>query len=482
MNAAQGAAGGMPATLFDKIWAMHAIRELGEGVSLLHVDRHLLHDLEGGPRLDDLRAAGRTVARPDLTFATPDHAMSSAPDRNTDTHPPGGRLLRSLRRGTAWAGIRLFDLGSLAQGIVHVIGPEQGLTLPGSLIVCPDSHTCTHGGFGALAFGIGASEVVHVLATQTLRQRRPRTMRIRFEGGLGDGVTAKDMILHAIGRFGTAGARGHAIEYAGSAVRALGPEGRLTLCNLSIEMGAKVGMVAPDDRIYQFLADKPFSPQGALFDRAVAHWRTLPGDDDAHFDIEHLIDAGAIAPQVTWGTSPEDVLPIDGRVPDPAAQPDAARRASMQRALDYMGLAPGQAIAGTPVDRVFIGSCTNSRLSDLREAARVAAGRHVAPGVTAWVVPGSEQTRRNAEAEGLHRIFLAAGFEWRMPGCSMCVAANGETVAPGQRSISTTNRNFVGRQGPGARTHLASPAMAAAAAVNGRIVDVRSMTNAGAQS
>ena len=475
MSATSHSAGRTPATLFDKIWAMHAIRELGEGVSLLHVDRHLLHDLEGGPRIADLRASGRTVARPDLTFATPDHAMSSAPDRNTDTYAPGGRLVRSLRRGTAWAGIRLFDLDSPAQGIVHVVGPEQGLTLPGSLIVCPDSHTCTHGGFGALAFGIGASEVVHVLATQTLRQRRPRTMRIRFEGTLGTGVTAKDMILFAIGKLGTAGARGHAVEYAGSAVRALGPEARLTLCNLSIEMGAKVGMVAPDESIYQYLADKPFSPRGALFDAAVAHWRTLPSDDGARFDVEHVFDVANIVPQVTWGTSPEDVLPVDGRVPDPASAADPDRREAMQRMLDYMGLVPGQSIAGTPVDRVFIGSCTNSRITDLRAAADVANGRKVAPGLTAWVVPGSEETRRQAEAEGLDRIFLAAGFEWRKPGCSMCVAANGETVAPGQRSVSTTNRNFVGRQGPGARTHLVSPAMAAAAAVTGRIVDVRTL-------
>ncbi|HEY4066807.1 MAG TPA: 3-isopropylmalate dehydratase large subunit [Burkholderiaceae bacterium] len=462
-----------PSTLFDKIWAAHTIKPLGDGVDLLHVDRHLIHDLEAGPRLNDLQRAGHGVARNDLTFATPDHAVSSAVGRTTDTYPTGGRLLRAMRRGTARTGIRMFDLGSPGQGIVHVVGPEQGLTLPGSLIVCGDSHTCTHGGFGALAFGIGSSEVGHVLATQTLRQRRPKTMRLRFDGRLGAGVTAKDMILHAIGRLGTAAGRGHAVEYAGAAVRALSLDARLTLCNLSIEMGAKIGMVAPDDRVYADLEGKPFAPTGALFDRAVAYWRGLPTDDGAVFDREEVIDVNAIAPQVTWGTSPQDVLPIDGHVPDPADEPDAERRLSAQRALEYMGLVPKQPLAGLPVDWVFIGSCANSRLSDLREAAQVARGRQVAAGVRAWVVPGSEETKRRAEAEGLHHTFLAAGFEWRSPGCSMCLAANGETVPPGQRSVSTSNRNFVGRQGPGARTHLASPAMAAAAAVSGHLVDVR---------
>jgi 3-isopropylmalate/(R)-2-methylmalate dehydratase large subunit len=382
-----------------------------------------------------------------------------------------------MRRATARSGIRMFDLGSAEQGIVHVMGPEQGLTLPGSLIVCGDSHTCTHGGFGALAFGIGSSEVGHVLATQTLRQRRPKTMRLRFEGRLGRGITAKDMILHAIGKLGTAAGRGFAVEYAGSAVRALTPDARLTLCNLSIEMGAKIGMVAPDDSIYAYLAGRTFSPAGAMFERAVEHWRSLPSDEGAVFDREERIDVAEIAPQITWGTSPQDVLPIDGRAPDPAGEPDAERRQSMQRALDYMGLAPGQALAGTPIDWVFIGSCANSRLSDLREAAQVARGRHVAAGVRAWVVPGSEETKRLAEAEGLHRQFTDAGFEWRSPGCSMCLAANGELVPPGQRSVSTSNRNFVGRQGPGARTHLASPAMAAAAAVAGHLVDVRRLAD-----
>ncbi len=462
-----------PRTLFDKIWDAHLITQLEDGVSLLHIDRHFIHDLEAGPRLNDLQRNGYAVARNDLTFATPDHAVSTAVGRRTDTYPTGGKLLRAMRRGTARSGIRMFDIGSAGQGIVHVVGPEQGLTLPGSLIVCGDSHTCTHGGLGALAFGIGSSEVGHVLATQTLRQRRPKTLRLRFDGVLPPGITAKDMILHAIGRFGTAAGRGHAVEYAGSAVRSLSLDGRLTLCNLSIEMGAKIGMVAPDESVYAYLEGRPFAPADALFERAVAYWRTLPSDEEARFDQELAIDVAAIAPQITWGTSPQDVLAIDARVPEPSEESDLERRQAMIRSLEYMGLRPGQALAGTPVDWVFIGSCANSRLSDLREAAQVARGRKVAPGVRAWVVPGSEETKRLAEAEGLHREFLEAGFEWRSPGCSMCLAANGETVAPGQRSVSTSNRNFVGRQGPGARTHLASPASAAASAVAGCLTDVR---------
>jgi 3-isopropylmalate/(R)-2-methylmalate dehydratase large subunit len=460
-------------TLFDKIWDRHEILRFDDGTSLLHIDRHLIHDLEAGPGLERLRNAARPVARPDLTFATPDHAVASAPGRTTDTNPTGGRLLRDMRRGTAASGIRMFDIGELGQGIVHVIGPEQGLTQPGSLIVCGDSHTCTHGGLGALAFGIGSSEVLHVLATQTLRQRRPKTMRLRFEGTPGTGVTAKDMILHAIGALGTAGGRGYAVEYAGSAVRGLSLDARLTLCNLSIEMGAKIGMIAADERVYEYLEGRPYAPQGELFAEAVASWRQLASDEGARFDAEHLIDVEDIAPQITWGTSPQDVVPVTGRVPDPAVEPNAERRAAMVDSLNYMGLQAGQLLVGTKVDCVFIGSCANGRLSDLREAARVVAGRQVATGVRAWVVPGSEETKRRAEAEGLHRTFRNAGFEWREPSCSMCLAANGDILQPGERCISTSNRNFVGRQGPGARTHLASPAMAAAAAVAGRIVDIR---------
>jgi len=462
----------MSATLFDKIWDGHVVADLGDGYALLHVDRHLLHDLGGGRAVADIREKGYRVRRPGLTFATPDHAITSAPGR-ADTTEVGRRLLEDLRSLSRDNGVRLFDLGEPGQGIVHVVGPEQGLSLPGALLVCGDSHTCTHGGMGALAFGIGSSEVAHVLATQALVQRRPKRMRVRFEGALAPGVAPKDIILYLIGEIGAAGGNGHAVEYAGSAIRALTVEGRLTLCNLSIELGAKIGMVAPDDTTFSYLAGRPFTPKGALWDEAVAHWRRLPSDDDAVFDREVEIDVGKIAPQITWGTSPEQVIAVDGRIPDPAAMADAGKRRAAEAALEYMGLAPGAAIAGTPIDWVFIGSCTNSRISDLRAAAEVVRRGKVAAGVHAWVVPGSEGVKRQAEAEGLDRIFKTAGFEWREPGCSMCLAANGETVPRGQRSVSTSNRNFVGRQGPGARTHLASPAMAAAAALAGAIADVR---------
>jgi len=460
-------------TLFEKVWAQHEIARLPSGVSLLHIDRHLIHDLEAAPGLARIEERGYRVRRPDLTFATPDHAVASAPGRTTDTSPSGGRLLRDLRRRAATSGIKLFDLGQAGQGIVHVVGPELGLSQPGMTIVCGDSHTCTHGGLGALAFGIGSSEVAHVLATQTLRQKRPGTMRLWFDGRLPSGITAKDLILHTIGQLGTAAGRGFAVEYAGPAIRALSVEERLTVCNMSIELGAKIGMIAPDDSVYEFLAGRRYTPEGALFDAAVSYWRTLPGDADAVFDEEHRLDASDIAPQITWGTSPQDVMAIDGRIPDPAQEPDAARRLSLENALDYMGLEPGATLEGTKVDWVFIGSCINSRLSDLRLAAGHIAGRKVADGVRAWVVPGSELVKRAAEAEGLDTIFREAGFEWREPSCSMCLAANGDRIAPGERSVSTTNRNFVGRQGPGARTHLASPATAVAAAVTGRITDVR---------
>jgi 3-isopropylmalate/(R)-2-methylmalate dehydratase large subunit len=380
-----------------------------------------------------------------------------------------------MRRHLSGSGIRFFDLGQPGQGIVHVMGPELGLTQPGMLVVCGDSHTCTHGGLGALAFGIGSSELTHVLATQTLIQRRPRTMRVRFEGRLPVGVTAKDLILTLIGHIGAAAGTGYAVEYAGSAIRDLPVEGRLTICNLSIELGAKMGLIAPDEKTYDYLRGRPYAPQGEMWDRAVAAWRKLPSDPDAAFDREVVIDVEKIIPQVTWGISPEHVIGVDGRVPNPSEVADAARRAAIETAIDYMGLTPGAPIAGTPVDWVFIGSCTNSRLSDLRAAAEIARGRKVASNVRAWVVPGSEIVKRDAVAEGLDKIFTDAGFEWREPGCSMCLAANGEVVAPGQRSVSTSNRNFVGRQGPRARTHLASPASAAAAAIAGAIADVRTM-------
>jgi 3-isopropylmalate/(R)-2-methylmalate dehydratase large subunit len=461
-------------TLFAKIWDAHVVADLGDNAYLLHVDRHLLHDLGGSRGLLDLKRRGIPVHSPHLTFATPDHAISSARGR-AGTSKIGTELLEALRVETKEAGIRLFDIDEPGQGIVHVMGPELGLSLPGCLIVCGDSHTCTHGGMGALAFGVGSSELAHVLATQTLVQRRPKTMRVDFAGEMATGVTPKDLILRLNGEIGAAGGTGYAVEYAGSAIRALGVEGRLTICNLSIELGAKMGFVAPDDTTYAYIEGRRFAPKGVLWDRAVEAWRQLPSNADAQFDREVAIDVGAIAPQITWGTSPEHVIAVDQRIPDPAKIGDPSRRGGMEAALDYMGLEPGEPIAGTKVDWVFIGSCTNSRLSDLRAAAAVVRGRKVAEGVRAWVVPGSETVKRDAVAEGLDRVFLDAGFEWREPGCSMCLAANGETVPPGQRSVSTSNRNFVGRQGPRARTHLASPAMAAAAAIAGAIADVRRM-------
>ena len=461
-------------TMLDKIWDQHVIFRVSDDTDLLHVDRHLLHDLGGSRGLLDLKSRDLKVHSPELTFATPDHAISSAPGR-AGTSKIGLELLASLRTETSASGIQLFDVDEPGQGIVHVIGPELGLSLPGSLIVCGDSHTCTHGGLGALAFGIGSSELTHVLATQTLIQRRPKTMRVKFEGKLPLGVTAKDMILALIGHAGVAAGTGYAVEYAGSAIRDLPVEGRFTICNLSIEFGAKMGMVAPDDKTYQYVKGRRYAPEGAMWERALKAWKQLPSDANAVFDKEITIDVTKIKPQVTWGISPEHVIGVDGNIPDPATVEDPARRAALETALDYMGLKAGAPIAGTPVDWVFIGSCTNSRLSDLRAAAEVARGRKVAPGVRAWVVPGSETVKRDAVAEGLDKVFTEAGFEWREPGCSMCLAANGEVVTPGQRSVSTSNRNFIGRQGPQARTHLASPASAAAAAIAGAIADVRTM-------
>ncbi len=461
-------------TLFEKVWNRHVVSELGDGYALLYISRHLMHD-GGSQAFQALKQRGLPVRNPELTFATFDHIISTRPGRTAETNPALTPRLYSMRADAKAAGVRLFDLGEPGQGIVHVIGPELGLTLPGTLLVCGDSHTCTHGGMGALAFGIGSSEVVHVLATQTIVQRRPKLMRATFEGTPASGVTAKDMILHLIGVIGAAGGTGYAVEYAGTAIRALDIEGRLTMCNLSIELGAKCGMVAPDEVTFAHLEDRAFVPKGAAWEAAVADWRTLPSDPDAIFDQEVAIDVGEIAPQITWGTSPEHVVGVDGHIPDPKTVGDTERRNALEAALDYMGLTAGAPIAGTPVDWVFIGSCTNSRISDLRAAASVAKGRRVAATVRAWVVPGSENVKRQAEAEGLDEVFKSAGFEWREPGCSMCLAMNNETVPPGQRSVSTSNRNFVGRQGPGARTHLASPAMAAAAALAGCIVDVRGM-------
>lgn len=465
---------GAPRTMFAKIWDSHVIADLGNDTALLHADRHILHDLGGALALLDLKERGLAVHNPELTIATPDHTISSSPGR-AGTNRKGMECWIGLREETAAVGIRLFDVDQPGQGIVHVMGPELGISLPGSLIVVGDSHTCTQGGIGALAFGIGASELVHVLATQALNQRRPKTMRVSFEGRMGHGVTPKDLILALIGKIGVGGGVGYAVEYAGSALRDMPVEGRLTVCNLSIELGAKMGMVAPDEKTFAFLAGSPCAPKGAMWLRAIDAWQKLPSDPGAVFDREVEIDVAEIAPQITWGTSPEHVIAVSGRIPDPAAIEDAERRGAVQAALSYMGLQGGAPIMGTPVDWVFIGSCTNGRLSDLRAAAEVVRGRKVASSVHAWVVPGSEMVKRDAMAEGLDKIFTEAGFDWREPGCSMCLAANGEQVPPEQRSVSTSNRNFVGRQGPRARTHLASPSMAAAAAIAGRIVDVRKM-------
>jgi 3-isopropylmalate/(R)-2-methylmalate dehydratase large subunit len=462
-----------PRTMFEKIWTRHRILEREDGQTLLYVDRHLVHD--GAPTaFAALRKRGLRPRAPERIVATPDHYVPTD-TREVEAIPDATNrgMVEALSRDAAECGFELFDLKSERQGIVHVVGPETGLSQPGILLVCPDSHTSTHGALGALAFGIGMTEVCHVLATQALWQRKPKTMRIAVEGALAPGVMAKDVILAIIARVGTAGATGHVIEYAGAVIRNLSIEGRLTVCNMSIEAGARAGMVAPDETTFAYLADRPYAPTGKDWDRALARWRALPSDPGAAFDAEVTIDASEIAPMVTWGTSPEDALPITGRVPDPDIAPDAARRDSARRALDYMGLTPGVPLDSIAIDRVFIGSCTNSRIEDLRVAASVARGRKVAAGVRAWVVPGSTPVKRQAEAEGLDTVFRGAGFEWRDPGCSMCLGTNGEIAAPGERVASTSNRNFVGRQGPGARTHLMSPAMAAAAAVTGQLTDVR---------
>ncbi|HEY0182483.1 MAG TPA: 3-isopropylmalate dehydratase large subunit [Rhodopila sp.] len=458
----------MPKTLLEKIWDAHAIVTREDGASLLWVDRHFVH--EGSfHAFGMLDHAGRRVLRPDLTFGVTDHYVPSHSRALPIADPEVAGMIDRLRGNARHNGFDLMDPNDPRQGIVHVAGPEQGLTLPGLTIVCGDSHTSTHGAFGALGFGIGASEVSHVLATQTIWQRRPHAMRIAIDGTLPAGVAAKDLILSIIGKIGAGGATGHVIEYAGSAIRALGMEARMTICNMSIEAGARAGMVAPDDTTFAFLAGRPRAPRD--FDAAVAAWRTLPTDDDARFDREITLSAAEIAPTVTWGTSPETALPITASVPDPAGASDAAGRGRIAEQLDYMGLQPGQALDGIRIDRVFIGSCTNGRLSDLRAAAAVLRGRRAT--VPGLVVPGSVPVKRQAEAEGLDRVFLGAGLQWGEPGCSMCVGMNGDLVPPGERCAATSNRNFVGRQGPGARTHLMSPAMAAAAAIAGALTDVR---------
>ena len=459
-------------TLFDKIWSAHLVETLASDAALLYIDRHLVHEVTSPQAFDGLRVNGRRVRRPDATLAVPDHNVPTAHRDQEITDPESRLQVATLVENVAEFGVPFIPLNDVRQGIVHVIGPEQGASLPGMTIVCGDSHTATPGALGALAFGIGTSEVEHVLATQTLVQAKAKSMRVRVEGQLGAGVTAKDMALYIIGRIGTGGGTGYVIEYAGEAVRGLSMAGRMTLCNMSIESGARAGLVAPDDTTFDYIRGRPMAPKGADFDAAVAYWRTLVSDEDAVFDHEVVLDAADIAPMITWGTSPEAVIPVTGQVPDPAEITDPAIRANQERMLDYMALVPGP-ILGTPVDVVFIGSCTNARIEDIRAAAAIANGRKVAEGVRALVVPGSGLVKLQAEAEGLDNVLTDAGFEWRDPGCSMCLGMNEDKLTPGQRCVSTSNRNFEGRQGPGGRTHLASPAMAAAAAVAGRIVDCR---------
>ena len=465
----------MSATLFEKVWRRHEVLKDDEA-TLLYIDRHLIHEVTSPQAFEGLRLAGRVVRRPDLTFATLDHNVPT--ENQLDIRDPlSRRQVETLRANCREFGVNLYDMGSGHQGIVHVIGPELGLTLPGLTIVCGDSHTSTHGAFGALAFGIGTSEVEHVLATQTLWQgARPKSLGVEVTGRLAPGLEPKDIILAIIRAIGTGGATGHVLEYYGPAISSLTMEGRMTVCNMSIEAGARAGLIGPDDTTFAYLArgDRPFAPKGAAFDAAVADWKSLRTDDPSAFDRRVTIDASSLVPQVTWGTNPAMTVDVTGRVPEPGEVPFASRD-DARRALDYMGLTPGTPIDAIPVDVVFIGSCTNGRIEDLRTAARVFRGRKVAPGVRALVVPGSEEVRDRAVAEGLDRIFSEAGAEWRQSGCSMCLAMNPDRLSPGQRSASTSNRNFEGRQGPGGRTHLVSPAMAAAAAVAGRFVDVRTM-------
>jgi 3-isopropylmalate/(R)-2-methylmalate dehydratase large subunit len=467
----------MPKTMFEKIWETHEVRgpEQDSGPSLLYIDLHLVHEVTSAQAFEGLRLAGRTVRRPDRTLATADHNVPTDPRERTSLEAITDHLSReqvaALERNCAEFGVPLHGMRSRRQGIVHVIGPELGLSQPGMTIACGDSHTSTHGALGALAMGVGTSEVEHILATQCLVQTRPRTMRITYEGEPGFGVTAKDLILGTIGQISAAGAVGHAIEYAGAPIEALTVEGRMTICNMSIEAGARAGMIAPDEVTFSYLEGRPAAPQD--FDAALERWRTLPTDAGAFFDTEVTVDTTALVPQVTWGTNPGQVVPVTGRVPDPATLDSPADRESAERALAYMALEAGTAIEDIAIDRVFIGSCTNSRIEDLRVAAAIVRGRRVAPTVHAMVVPGSQQVKAHAEREGLDEVFRAAGFEWREAGCSMCLGMNPDILQPGERCASTSNRNFEGRQGRGGRTHLVSPQMAAAAAIEGHFVDIR---------
>jgi 3-isopropylmalate/(R)-2-methylmalate dehydratase large subunit len=464
----------MPKTLFDKIWDAHLVAQRMDGRDLIYIDRHVLHELHAPHAFEQLEKRVRPVRRPDLTFSMQDHTVATKPGRDDTTNPSGAAFLRAMREGSRRNGIRIFDLGDPEQGISHVVAPEIGMVHPGATHAVPDSHAATVGGLGALAFGCGTTELAHILATQAIAMKRPKSMRIRLDGALASYVTAKDVALRIIAELGVAGARGHAVEYAGAAVRAMPIEQRMTLCNLNIEMGGRSGFVAPDEETFAWIEGRPFAPQGAMWERALAHWRTLRSDDEATFDRDIVLDCSALEPQITWGTDPSQVLGISGHVPDPAAVGDG-RRTAVEGALKYMDLKPGMALAGLPVNRVFIGSCTNARLPDLESAAAIVRGRHVAPGVVAMVVPGSSTVKREAEAKGLDRVFRDAGFAWGESGCSMCAGGNGDRGEPGERIVSTTNRNFEHRQGPGVRTHLVSPATAAASAVTGRITDVRQL-------
>ncbi|HXC56949.1 MAG TPA: 3-isopropylmalate dehydratase large subunit [Rhizomicrobium sp.] len=463
----------MPKTLYDKIWDAHLVHEAPGESAMLYIDRHLVHEVTSPQAFEGLRDTHRKVRRPDLTLTVADHNVPTKDRALGIADPESREQIATLERNAKDFGIEYLAMDDIRQGIVHIVGPEQGWTLPGTTIVCGDSHTSTHGAFGALAFGIGTSEVEHVLATQTLLAQHSRNMRVSVNGTLPIGVTAKDVALAIIARIGTAGGTGYVIEYAGDAIRALSMEGRMTLCNMTIEAGARAGLIAADETTFAYVAGKPRAPKAAAFENAVMHWKTLHSDPDAKFDAEIALDAADIVPMVTWGTSPEQALPVTGRVPDPAAIADEQQRAGVARALAYMGLVPGEALDGVKIDRVFIGSCTNGRIEDLRAAAAIARGRKVAAHVGAMVVPGSGLVKAQAEDEGLDEIFLAAGFEWREPGCSMCLAMNADKLAPQERCASTSNRNFEGRQGRGGRTHLMSPAMAAAAAIAGHLADVR---------
>jgi 3-isopropylmalate/(R)-2-methylmalate dehydratase large subunit len=462
-------------TIIDKIWQHHVVKDLGDGRAVIHVDRHVIHEGTTRRAFDGLRKLGAKVRRPELTFAVIDHGVSTSPGRTAQSYEPTLSRTLAMRDNCVQFGIELFDISDLRQGIVHVIAPELGIALPGCTLVCGDSHTATSGALGAWAWGIGTTEVEHVLATQCLIQAKPATMRVTIDGQLAFGVTAKDLILKVIGRLGTAAGTGAVLEYAGSTIRSMPVEGRLTVCNMSIELGARAGVIAPDDSTFEYLADRPFVPKGALWEQALTHWRGLSSDEGASYAREMSLRAELVAPQITWGNSPENVIGIDEPVPMPQDCASVERRQSLIRAIEYMQVPPGKPLEGVPIDVAFIGSCTNGRLSDLQAAAEIVRGRHVAPGVRALVVPGSTRVKHEAELLGLDRVFADAGFEWRESGCSMCVATNGDVVGRGQRCISTSNRNFENRQGTGSRTHLTSPAMTAAAAVTGHITDVRKM-------